>query len=210
MSKNDKISLLKQAIFDESGKDKNVIESISPAFLKYDRNLDSPVSIQFSSKLDKDALAWAFDTVKTNMEDLYDKSGYGWEDDDKMSELTEDGARFLLVRDYESCLVGFAHFRFTFQGEIMDVMEGEPSLHLWDLHIDEEYRGKGLGKHLLLILELVARQQKMSVISLPVQLCDEAAAQWISRVKGYAKDATLKSLVGFDSELEVGLILIIP
>ena len=35
MSKNDKISLLKQAIFDENGKDRNVIESISPAFLKY-------------------------------------------------------------------------------------------------------------------------------------------------------------------------------
>ena len=54
---------------------------------------------------------------------VYDASGYGWDDDDKIKELTEEGTRFLLVRekqlnydDVPGRLVAFAHFRFTIQG----------------------------------------------------------------------------------------------
>ena len=55
---------------------------------------------------------------------MYDASGYGWDDDDKIKELTEEGTRYLLVRekqlnydDTPGRLVAFAHFRFTIQGE---------------------------------------------------------------------------------------------
>lgn len=54
---------------------------------------------------------------------VYDKSGYQWDDDDKMKELTEEGTRFLLVRekqldfdDTPGRLIGFVHFRFTIEG----------------------------------------------------------------------------------------------
>ena len=33
------------------------------------------------------------------MEDLYDDAGYGWDDQDKLSELSEDGTRFLVARN---------------------------------------------------------------------------------------------------------------
>jgi ribosomal protein S18 acetylase RimI-like enzyme len=120
-----------------------------------------------------------------------------------MRELSEDGTRFLVVRDNSNAPVGFVHFRFTVQGEVMDVMCGEPSLFLWDLHIEEEYRRKGLAKHLMMILELIARQQKMKFVSVPIQMNDDAAASWIRSVKGFAPDSTLKDLVGFDAEMEV-------
>jgi len=49
------------------------------------------LSIQFSTRLGSIQLEWALNTVKDNMEDVYDSSGYGWDDDDKWDELTEQG-----------------------------------------------------------------------------------------------------------------------
>ena len=67
------------------------------------------------------------------MEDRYDASGYGWDDDDKSLMLGEDGARFLVVRerddnDGHGDLVAFAHFRFSVQGEVADQMCGAVSI----------------------------------------------------------------------------------
>jgi ribosomal protein S18 acetylase RimI-like enzyme len=43
-------------------------------------------------------------------------------------------------------------------GEVMDKMMGETSLHIWDIHVDESHQRKGLGKHLLTLMELIARR----------------------------------------------------
>lgn len=49
------------------------------------------------------------------------------------------------------------YFRFTIQGEVMDIMVGEASLYVWDIQLEESVQRKGLGKHLLVLLELIAR-----------------------------------------------------
>jgi hypothetical protein len=119
-----KLLALKEAIF-ENGGDKDVTKGINQTFFKYNRNGIENVSLKFSTKLSEDEVEWAFNLVKDNMEDVYDASGYGWDDDDKMNELKEDGARFLLIKsDVTDKLIGFAHFRFTVQGEIMETMSG--------------------------------------------------------------------------------------
>lgn len=92
---NDNIVTLRSAIFTPTGADKDVTQGIAPAFMKYDRNgLD--LTIEFSPRLSRKEFEWAFDIVKDNMEDRYDASGYGWDDEDKRRELSEDGTRFLL------------------------------------------------------------------------------------------------------------------
>jgi hypothetical protein len=121
---NENIIALRSAIFNENGTDKNVCEGISSSLMKYERN-GIDVSIEFSSKLILKETDWAFDLVKENMEDVYDNSGYGWDDDDKYRELTEKGTRFLCIREWpvddneKGELVGFVHFRFTVQGIIL-------------------------------------------------------------------------------------------
>jgi hypothetical protein len=57
------------------------------------------VGIEFTPKLKPDDAEWVFELIKENMEDIYEESGYGWDDEDKRDELLEQGARFLLVRD---------------------------------------------------------------------------------------------------------------
>ena len=87
----EKLVTLRAAVFEPDGKDRNVCAPLAP-FMKYDRNgLDC--TIDFYSKLPADAKLWAFELVKTNMEELYDEAGYGWDDQDKLSELSEDGTR---------------------------------------------------------------------------------------------------------------------
>lgn len=205
---NDNIVVLRSALFEENGEDKDVTQNIAKSFMKFDRNgLD--VSIEFLTKLSKDEAKWAFELVKENMEDKYEESGYGWDDEDKERELTEKGTRFLIVRERpaegqtKGAAVGFVHFRFTVQGEVIDQMAGDPSLHIYDIHIDESSQRKGLGKHLLLILELVARREKMKLLSLPVLLGDEETTEWITHAgKGWAIDESLAAF-SFDADVEV-------
>jgi len=40
-------------------------------------------------------VTWAFDAVKETMEEAYDASGYGWDDEDKLAQLTEPEARYV-------------------------------------------------------------------------------------------------------------------
>jgi hypothetical protein len=123
------VILLRQALFDARGKDKDVSNGIAPAFMKYDRN-GVNLEIEFTAKLTEEQVDWAFEMARVNMESIYDASGYGWDDDDKLMELTEPGSRFLLVRkkrlnfdDRPGELVGFVHFRFTIQGITFETLD---------------------------------------------------------------------------------------
>jgi GNAT superfamily N-acetyltransferase len=196
---------LRAALFDEQGKDKDVTGGIAKSFLCFERD-GVCVDICFSAKLSSREVNWAFDLVKENMEAVYDDSGYGWDDDDKERELSEQGARFLLLKDRETHkLIGFVHFRFTVQGEVIDQMVGSPCIYVLDIHIEESFQKKGLGRHLLIILELIARREQMTRVSLPVFLQHPEMKEWLTtKCKGYAKDLSYIE-IGFDSDAEVGI-----
>lgn len=40
----------------------------------------------------------------------------------------------------------------------------------WDVFVDASSRRKGLGRHLMMLLELIARREGMHVLALPVQV----------------------------------------
>lgn len=197
---------------------------IAPAFFNFNRNgLD--MEIKFTPNLNDDEVDWAFNLCKGHMEEKYDAAGYGWDDEDKERELTEPGARFLVVTEkgwetpvgnlscniyyyfyhyFQSSLLlsAFCHFRFTVQGEVMDVMAGETTLYVWDIHVEEQYQRKGLGKHLLTLCELIAKREKMKFVSIPVMNGDDVATSFIKKSKGYMPDTNLFDLLGFDSNVE--------
>jgi GNAT superfamily N-acetyltransferase len=205
---NENILKLRAALFDDQGKDKNILEGIAASFLNYDRNGLS-VNISFSPKLEWDEFEWAFSLSQDNMEEIYDASGYGWDDEDKKRELTEQGARFLLIKDNATHeLKGYIHFRFTVQGEVLDQMVGQPCLYVMDMHLVEDIQRKGLGKHLLVILELIARRQQMSRVTFPIYIGDEKTKAWlVKQGKGYESDESF-GLLGFDADAEVSLFFV--
>ena len=90
---------------------------------------------------------------------------------------------------------------------VMDVMAGEPCIYLWDIHVEEEYRRRGLGKHLLTLLSLIGTREKMLHLCVPVQMFDTQSEEWIGSARGFSPDSSLKKLVGFDSEMEVVVVM---
>lgn len=207
---DDKVVTLRAALFNPNGKDKDVTEGIAPAFLEFSRN-NLNLKINFTAKLTNDQLDYVFEMAKDNMEERYDASGYGWDDEDKERELTEDGTRFLLIRDMNKDaddendrIIGFVHFRFSVQGDILDVMAGDTCLFIWDIHLEEEYQRKGVGKHLVMLLELIARREQMAQILIPVQLQDETTSAWVQNgLKNFVSQGdALQALLSFDADAE--------
>lgn len=205
----EKLIVLRGALFEADGKDKDVCAALGP-FMKYDRNgLD--VKISFAPRLKDDVKKWAFKAVKDTMEDKYDAAGYGWDDADKLKELEEDGGRFLVLKE-AGALVGVVHFRFTVQGDVVDKMLGDTVLMVHDLQIAPSHRRKGLGKHVVQLLEMAARKQKIARLSMQVMLGDDETRAFVQSLKGgkFAADESLEALVGFDSDLEGFDVMTLP
>jgi GNAT superfamily N-acetyltransferase len=83
-------------------------------------------------------------------------------------------------------------------------MVGPPSLHVYDIHLDELVQRKGLGRFLMQLLELIARREKMACLSIAVPLKDACTEQWLLRgpLKGFQEDLSLIN-DGFDPAMEV-------
>jgi GNAT superfamily N-acetyltransferase len=200
---DDSILLLREALFNEKGKDKDVAAGIAKSFLVYEI-AGKKIDICFAASLTEEEVDWAFELTKATMEERQDSSGYGWDDDDKMRELTEQGARFLLIRDSITReLRGYLHFRFTVQGEVLDQMSGSPCAYVIDVHLEDALQRHGLGKHLLVLLELIARRERMTRVSVPVFIGDDITKAWLVKIgRGYGVDASFADL-GFEPALEV-------
>ena len=203
----DQIMPLRAALYDNDGKDKNVLKSLNANFAKYHKNgLDC--ELEFSHKLTKKEFEWAFELTKGHMEDIYEDSGYGWDDDEKRDDLREEGARFIIARNNENGQpIAFVHFRFTVQGELIQKMAGETTIYVWDLHVEDEIQRKGLGSHLMMVIELIALYEKMQNVSFPVQQSDDIGNSFISKRKGYSKDLWLSTIGGFDDKEEGFVVL---
>ena len=108
-----------------------------------------------------------------------------------------------LVCACDDILLTHLPVQYSLPPPVMDVMTGDPCIYVWDLHIEEAFHRKGVGKHLMTLLSLIGTREKMQHLCVPVQMFDEQAQQWLESIKGFAPDKTLKKLIKFDSEMEV-------
>lgn len=126
------------------------------AFKKYERNgLNLTISCEKAPNLDADTTKWAFSLTKSNMEDLYIASGWGWSDKQKKDEMTDDAAWYLIARDDNKLPVALVHFRF-------DMDFDDEVVYCYEVQLTESVRRKGLGKFLVQILQLLAHKNKMT------------------------------------------------
>merc|ERR1712013_293413 len=142
------------------------LSSLPKPFSVYNKNgLNLSLETVRASDLDEQTLAWAFNTVKNSMKPLYDEARendpdsyyeaeYGWRECEKMNELREDMAWFLLVKTEEGSPVAFSHFRYNmhFDDEV---------LYCYDLQVERAYRRKGLGRFMMKVLEMLMIKSDM-------------------------------------------------
>ncbi|EKX49458.1 hypothetical protein GUITHDRAFT_136122 [Guillardia theta CCMP2712] len=182
------------SLLDERGQDKDLSKDVQP-YSKFNQN-GLNCEIRFSKELGS-LETWAMIMTTNNMTKLYDESKCAWSDDIKFDELVDHGgaARFLVVYERDARSkdarnpVGFVHFRFTLQGEPVGVEAGEPALYVMDIQLEESVRRRGLGKHLMTVIENIARQQGMMHILFPVVKEDRRARSFVLEgLSGYVAE----------------------
>ncbi|XP_020683063.1 N-alpha-acetyltransferase 40 isoform X3 [Dendrobium catenatum] len=180
------------------------------AFSRYDRNglsvyLESGFGDQLSSSIKK----YIQNLLKVNMEGPY---GSDWplEEKVKRREMVAAEARYIFVRessnvvhddnylkedDRMNCwtgdgdpLVGFMHYRFIVEEEI-------PVLYVYELQLESCARGKGLGKFLMQLIELIARKNQMGAVILTVQKANVLAMNFYTSRLRYVISAISPSKV---------------
>ena len=84
-----------------------------PSFQVYNRNdVNLVIEAKKVTDLDNETRTWIVDLMERNMKEMYVKSEWGWNADNKAAELLEEAAWYLLARDAETNKpLAFSHFR---------------------------------------------------------------------------------------------------
>lgn len=128
--------------------------SLVPMFKKFNKNGISAEVVSLC-KCPEEFEEWAFKLIETNMKAIYEDT-WGWNPDSKEAELLDESARFLFAFTNEQP-IGFIHYRFEFDNY-------ETSAFIYDIQIEEAFRGKGLGKFLLQAVEFIALKLKLECV----------------------------------------------
>jgi ribosomal protein S18 acetylase RimI-like enzyme len=133
---------------------------------------------------DHGLIQWMFNLTKTNMQELYDGCpGWHWDDAGKLTELEDDKSRFLVAASSSSPQdgrAGFVHLRF-------DIEDSTPVVYVYEIQIEENQRGKQLGRKLMLMVESLATRLNFSAVMLTVFSSNKGARAFYSNL-GYQED----------------------
>ncbi|XP_063675467.1 N-alpha-acetyltransferase 40-like [Bolinopsis microptera] len=165
--------------------DKDHMDTLIP-FKKYNRN-NVDLSIECvhyeQVKDDGDTFETIYQILEGNMKAEYDACYWGWNEKDKRDELKEKNPWFLVAKNSEGQTVAFSHFKFDFDEEIA-------VLYCYEVQVTEEMRGKGVGKFLMQILELIGSKAEMQKIMITVFKHNPRAIHFFADILKYADDET--------------------
>lgn len=151
-----------------------------PSFRHYERNgLSVHLESGCGDKLSPAEKQYVLNLLKANMEGPY---GSEWPAEEKMKrrEMVSSEARYIFARELDApnasaseisktnfaeskgSIVGFVHFRFCLEEDIA-------VLYVYELQLESRVQGKGLGKFLMQLIELIARKNRMGAVVLTVQ-----------------------------------------
>ncbi|XP_073317057.1 uncharacterized protein [Primulina huaijiensis] len=139
------------------------------------------------NKLSLYAKRYVQELLKLNMEAPY---GPEWPAEEKIKrrEMISEEARYIFVHEISNkdsdkvsdlmgkrrtcnCsgpIIGFVHYRFIMEEEV-------PVVYVYELQLEPRVQGKGLGKILMQLVELIACENKMGAVVLTVQRANSSA-----------------------------------
>ena len=101
-------------------------------------------------------------------------------------EMGEEEARFIVAstlnEDNKTEMLAFAHFRFLVEGEC-------EVLYVYELQVAPSAKRKGLGKHMMCLLEMIARKYGMKFVMLTVFTENSGGMEFYRNLK-YIVDET--------------------
>merc|ERR1719430_473311 len=121
--------------------------------------------------------------METNMKAMYQKSHWGWSSANKKAELEETAAWYLVARTQEGVPVAFIHFRY-------DMDFDDDVLYCYEIQLEKNLRGKGLGKFMMKVLELLMMKAGLLKVMLTVFKHNPKAVTFFKEVLNYSIDET--------------------
>ena len=178
---------VKAANFNDDGSVRNTLSDFV-SFQKFARNgHDLTVSFDAGSTVEEPVSSEMFCILKENMEQLYTQSGWGWKESEKRGEHKDDMARFLIARNKDGNILGFTHFRFLLENSL-------EVLYIYELQVSKMGRRAGLGRHMMVLCELMARKQGMQKVMLTVFKDNLPAMNFYLTKMKYGIDETSPSM----------------
>lgn len=122
------------------------------------------------------------------------------ESDQQMSMEVEKEKTAVTSVDKRGSIVGFVHYRFILEEDV-------PVLYVYELQLELCVQGKGLGKFLMLLIELIARKNHMGAVVLTVQKANTSAMNFYTNKLRYNISAISPSrvdpLMGIEQNYEI-------
>lgn len=148
---------------------KNLLDKFPSEQLRYVQNgLNLTVIYDHASNLDAKIISWAFELTKSNMKALYEGCSWGWNDKEKLSQLTHRMSHFLVAVDEENEPKAFVNFRF-------DTDYDDPVLYCYEIQLECAVQRKGVGMYLMDLLHQIAKLTDMKKVKLTVLKENESA-----------------------------------
>jgi GNAT superfamily N-acetyltransferase len=156
----------------------------------FQQDLDCPLKLQLvpsGSELKAEDITNCLALIELTSGQDYAKSSMGWNAKKKKEELQDKDMMFLLIRadDFTSRILGFMSFMFTNDDPPKQDRE---VVYLYEVHLLEFLRGRGLGGKLLAFLEEAARLCGVTKTMLTVFVANEGARRMYEKA-GYVKDS---------------------
>lgn len=162
-------------------------EDLTLNLAKADADAESSLQIEFvpSNSLEENRLKECLSLFEENMGDLYRKSSWGLNMDEKSKELQHENARFLLLLTNANELGGFVHFRFEYDD---DEKPSRGVFYLYEIQISAKFRSQGIGTKVMGLIESIAIDVELPHVMLTV-FRQSRAAKFYEDLK-YAIDET--------------------
>ncbi|KAK1287939.1 hypothetical protein QJS10_CPB19g01704 [Acorus calamus] len=194
-----------------------------PPFRRYDRNgLSVYLESGLGEKLSSSMKRYIQNLLKVNMEGPY---GPEWPTEEKVKrkEMVSPDARYIIVREApdakvddiskaerEMCstcwmgdgepVVGFVHYRFIVEEDI-------PVVYIYELQLESCVQGRGLGKFLMQLIELIARKNRVGAVMLTVQKANVSAMNFYRSKLRYVistiSPSRVDPLIGAEKNYEI-------
>lgn len=169
---------------------------------KYQKYINEDITVNIncvpSKELTDDQLEWMVNLTEVGMKDFYDKSETGWNSKSKEKEFKHETARILFIRNStDNKLVGFVHFRFELDDE-----QKFPVVYCYEIQLESNFQGKGLGKFLMNVLVEIGSRFKCNKVMLTCFKHNLQATKFYEKL-GYGQDVCSPSKCGLDRSYEI-------
>ena len=147
--------------------------------------------VKSADKLSEVELQTCLEIVEHTSGADYRASSIGWKPAQKKEEMKDKDMMYLLVRHCDPCvgksgrILGFMSFMFTYDDP---PYQNREVVYLYEIHLLNLLRGRGLGSRLVAFLEAAARHCRIRKTMLTVFCANEGARRLYEKL-GYVKDS---------------------